>query len=75
MLFNKRYNSFYKPVIKETNKFYNFRNYKLNIVNIVPKCIKINKYLYIENFQNTCLREKTLDKKFDWEKTLDEKFD
>ena len=70
MLFNKRNKYCYKPIIKETNEFYNFRNHKMNIVNIVPKCIKINKYLYIENFQNTCLMEKTLDKKFNWENLI-----
>ena len=70
MLFNRTNKYFYKPVIKETNEFYNFRNHKLNIVNLVPKCIKINKYIYIENFQYTCSREKTHDKKFDWENLI-----
>ena len=54
---------------KETNKFYNFRK-QLNIVNIFPKHIKINKYFYIEKFQNTCFWEKALDKKFDWENLI-----
>ena len=67
MLFNRRYKYFYKPVMKETNEFYNFRNHKLNIVNIHPKCIKINNYLDVVNFKDTYHMEKVFDKKFDWE--------